>query len=283
MGRRRTRGEGAGEGMPPWLMTYGDMITLIFTFFVLLVSMGKFDASRTLATMGSVTGTMGSLEADPGLLAPGQTRRAVEPGALEGLADYEALRRQLWDNSGDIRFESNRATDIMSVNADLLFAPGRADLAETGKAFLRTALPYFRSVQHPILLAGHTAPGLDEGGYAGLLAEGRNPDPSWRLSAERCLTVYRFLLQQGVPASKLRMEAHGRFTPRYSLSEEGERRKNRRVDFVVDKRRALETPVLLRQSQLPEEKPAADRYEFQGFLFDVDRNATPPRTPGRRP
>ncbi len=50
------------------------------------------------------------------------------------------------------------------------------------------------------------------------------------------MSVYRFLLDRGVPSDRLRMEAFGRFRPRYGDQNAADRRRNRRVDIVLDKR-----------------------------------------------
>ncbi len=266
-GRRKGEG-GHGENVPLWLLTYGDMITLIFTFFVLLVAMSKFDVRRSRLTMESLSDTLGMGVTSPGLPGSASMRRPAASGPMEDAASYEALREQLWDDSDDIRFESNKVVEIVSVNADMLFSPGRAELSETGRRIIETALPYFMASAHPVLIAGHAAPALDEGG-----ASGPDPslDPSWRLSLERALSVYRLLIDRGLDPAKLLVEAYGRFRPRYSLSSAKEMAKNRRVDFVVDKRRPVEAPLLPRQSLEREERRPADSIEYRGFIFEVPK------------
>ena len=48
-----------GTGDPAWLVTFTDMMTLMLTFFVLLVSMSVMDERRKLVVIGSIIGTFG--------------------------------------------------------------------------------------------------------------------------------------------------------------------------------------------------------------------------------
>lgn len=41
-------------------------------------------------------------------------------------------------------------------------------------------------------------------------------DPSWILSIKRCISVYKYLLDLGVPKDKLVNEAYGKYHPLYS-------------------------------------------------------------------
>ena len=47
--------------LPLWLGTYGDMVTLILTFFILLLSMVTFDAKKLSEAEGSVDGALSLL------------------------------------------------------------------------------------------------------------------------------------------------------------------------------------------------------------------------------
>lgn len=47
--------------MPLWLGTYGDMVTLILTFFILLLTMVTFDAKKLTEAEGSIRGSLSVL------------------------------------------------------------------------------------------------------------------------------------------------------------------------------------------------------------------------------
>ena len=45
------------QGVPLWLGTYGDMVTLILTFFILLLSMASFTNQKINQAIGSLEGS----------------------------------------------------------------------------------------------------------------------------------------------------------------------------------------------------------------------------------
>ena len=46
MGRRKKKKDEKMEGLPAWMATYSDMVTLLLTFFVLLLAMATFDDTK---------------------------------------------------------------------------------------------------------------------------------------------------------------------------------------------------------------------------------------------
>jgi len=63
MARRKEKASGSDGGTPAWLVTFSDMMTLMLTFFVLLVSMAAImDERRKIVVLGSLVGTFGLAE-----------------------------------------------------------------------------------------------------------------------------------------------------------------------------------------------------------------------------
>lgn len=50
------------KGAPEWMATYGDMVTLLLCFFVLLFSFSEIDAQKFEAIMKSFQGSLGVLK-----------------------------------------------------------------------------------------------------------------------------------------------------------------------------------------------------------------------------
>lgn len=280
MARRRKRPDAEQGGVPSWLLTYGDCVTLMLTFFVLLCAMSKVDESRRLVVLGSVFGTTGFLDKGTDVLATRETRRSVEPGPLEDIQDFEPLKDRLWEPRGDVRFESNKVVQVLSIGAAALFKPGTAQLSADGQTLLTATLPVLRAVPHPVLVAGHAGPLRDEHPTEYTAAEDEQvPNPSWRISLDRALAVYRFLLDGGVSPDKLSLEGFGNYRPHFSNADPKERAKNRRVDLVLDLRNPVEAVHLLREAAAGALPPKpVETIEFQGFRFEVNSTAPEPGT-----
>jgi len=256
------------DEIPPWMVTFADVMTLMLTFFILLVSMSTVDQRRKLVALGSIIGTFGFNEASYEVFSKQDSRKTVEPGPIDS-GDLEPLKALKWENvDQDINFRSNRFVQILSINARLLFAPDGTTLSAEGLATLDGFLPLLKQVKYPLLLAGHTSELRDEYGRNYQPAhDNDNPDRSWRLSLARTLAIYNYLLDNGMPPDMLRMEAFGKYKPHYPRDTAEDRARNRRVDIVLDKRssrlgdRIVET--------LPANKVRRDVLSVDGFEFDV--------------
>ena len=257
------------EEMAPWLITFTDVMTLMLTFFVLLVSMAKTDERRKLVVLGSIIGTFGFNDAGYDAYSVKDTKRTVEPGPIQE-KDLQPLKDLLWEDveKGDIRFESNKYVQVLSVNADLLFAPGSNTLSAGGEEYLDSILPTLLQVQNPLLLAGHASTIRDELGTDYHPGDGeKNPDLSWKISLARSLAVYQYLKQGGIPAEMLTVEGFGRFQPYLGARDAEGRRRNRRVDIVLDKRNVDQGERV--RALVPEEDMTPDSITVDGFTFDL--------------
>ncbi|RDU58142.1 flagellar motor protein MotB [Helicobacter sp. MIT 99-5507] len=52
----------SGGGLPLWLGTFGDLMSLLLTFFILLLSMATFDAKKLVEAEASIKGALSILE-----------------------------------------------------------------------------------------------------------------------------------------------------------------------------------------------------------------------------
>lgn len=269
---RKEKKEEAGGGIPAWLVTFTDMMTLMLTFFVLLVSMSTIDERRKLITLGSIIGTFGTGKSFDNFSTKDR-RRSVEPGPmdLDKVEDLTPLKDKAWEDAHqDLDFASNKFVQIFSINEDVLFEPGSTQLKPEGKQMLESTLPVLLQIGYPLLLAGHTSTLREELGTAFKVNRGdAGPDPSWKLSLGRTMSVYRFLLESGVAPDRLRMEAFGRFRPRHGDQTADDRRRNRRVDIVLDKRNAAWLDKITKPAEERKEGP----YQYKDFRFRLEESA----------
>jgi chemotaxis protein MotB len=271
---RRKKKEAEGPMTPGWIMTFTGLMILIMAFFVYLVSMASLmDERRIRLAIGSLIGTFGMGTARPDLLGEEKLREPIQPGPLPADQDLSPLKELLWDDlDEELQFVSNRFVQIFSVNTAVLFAPGETELSDRGKAMLQQVAPTLHLIEQPVLIAGHASTLRDELGedYRLEILE-EIPDPSWRIALFRTMSVYRYLLELGVPPQRLRMEGLGRFHPLENpLTPEG-RKANRRVEFILDKRAQDWTPRLER----PITDTTKEQYIYRDFIFRFPENHGP--------
>ena len=274
MARRKRKEEDGGN--PPWLITFSDLMTLLLTFFVMLVSMSTVDEMRRLEVLTTVTGAFGFGTAFSNPIARTQSNQNVEPGPMdidETSGDMEALKDMLWEDLGrDVNFLSNKYVQILSISTDVLFERGSSVLTMEGMRLLDAMLPVLLRLKYPLLIGGHTSNERDEEGEEFLPADQEKAlSSSWMLSFMRCASVYNYLKSKNMPASMLSLEAFGRYRPRYPDKTARERRANRRVDLVLDKRTSPTDANLLNRLKGDEQKN--DTYQYKEFIFKLPGDA----------
>lgn len=268
MARRKKQEEESGN--PAWLITFSDLMTLLLTFFVLLVSMSTIDEMRRLEVLTTVTGAFGFGTAYSNPIARTRAKQTIEPGPMEmdNTADMEAIKDMLWEDLGkDINFLSNKYVQILSINNDVLFKRGSSTLTPEGTRLLDRMLPVLLRLEYPLLIGGHTSTIRDEKGEDFLLHDQEAQlSPSWMLSFMRCASVYEYLKSKKMPASMLSLEAFGQYRPRYSDKTARDRGANRRVDLVLDKRNSRVDVNLLDRLK-NRKRPNNDSYKYRDFIF----------------
>jgi len=129
----------------------------------------------------------------------------------------------------DVTFDSTAGTITVTLPNAILFSPGKASLKKASVA----ELDHVRSVLRQryqgrdIDVVGHTD--------SDPIRKSKWKD-NWELSAERALTVLRYLTKQGIPPERIRAVAAGASRPIASNSTSSGKARNRRVEIVVHMR-----------------------------------------------
>lgn len=250
-----------------WVLSYSDLVTLLLTFFVCLISMASLkDERRQLTTLAAVSGNFGGVPNFLNFVA----QEDSSTGNIQGAKGLEQLRPLfLEDKQGDVHYLSNPFVQVLSIRSRLLFEPGQSILKPEGRAYLIRLLPLLKKVEYPFLLCSHTAIARDEYGLSLAATQERSGiDPTWSLSLNRISTVYQFFLSQGISPSAMRVEAFGQFAPRYSSNTPAGREGNRRLDIILDKRSpSLTKEELANRPPRPEDQPRL--FKYKDFTFDL--------------
>ncbi len=129
-----------GIRFPPWLITYSDLITLLLTFFILLMSMADLDPVRFTEASNSLKGAFGLRPRPPGseaiipvFPAPQSKSDPYRSSLINNLQRSLKLEiEELEGGFGEIQtFESDSDSLLVRINESLLFAPGSEALLET--------------------------------------------------------------------------------------------------------------------------------------------------------
>lgn len=192
-----------GEG---WLISYLDVLTLLITLFVLLLSLaGKGEGDQE----GEQTDAVQPVPAEDSRMLPERT------GVLPHLKGKlpEGIAMSLGTEGVTLRIDDT-----------LLFASGQAELTEQGRGLLDRLRDLLLSHGGHVSVEGHTdnVP----------ISTARYPS-NWELSGARAIAVLRHLQQLGVPADRLRAIGYADTRPMADNSDVDGRAANRRVELVL--------------------------------------------------
>jgi outer membrane protein OmpA-like peptidoglycan-associated protein len=121
----------------------------------------------------------------------------------------------------DVRTQSFPRGLILTISGGVLFASGKNTLLPSAQTRLKAVAEALKEDQRSILIVGHT--------------DDRGADQmNLRLSGERADAVMKFLVQQGVPESRMRTQGMGEAQPIASNRTPEGRANNRRVEIIME-------------------------------------------------
>lgn len=218
------------EGIPPWMATFADMVTLLLCFFVLLLSFTNQDVANFKAMMGSVQEALGVQTEDAGAFAAPyadtsfkerksvrDNREIVELGARI----KQSIRSR--DLTSMARVSSDKSGVMLRLNNQSMFGRGSAKLTAEAKRGLKVVIDAMENTDFNLIIRGHTD---------GDLSESSIYNSSWDLSAARAARCLRYILENSsIPASRMKAVGYANAKPILPSTSEENRRVNRRVEF----------------------------------------------------
>ncbi|MBU8921021.1 MAG: flagellar motor protein MotB [Bacteroidales bacterium] len=226
-GRKKCK---AGEqGAPAWMVTYGDLMSLLLCFFVMLVSMSSITESKFREAMGSLLGALGvmSFDSTP-LRMENLTKTERYDEEIERIREeFNEFKMYLKDEGLDEVIEVFETDEGMLIRMEdpVLFPVGRAEMNDTGREILKKLTFMLIDFESDIRIEGHT----DD------IPINTSKFPSnWELSAGRAISVLRLMNSSGVPGIKLTAIGRGEYHPIIENTSDENRSQNRRVEIFVD-------------------------------------------------
>ena len=225
MARRKKKKHEKMEGLPPWMATYSDMVTLLLTFFVLLLAMATFDdTKRVEAVFESIKSALGvggfesnlvGIMKKPNYTQESTVRDDVSRPVVARLRD--AMSKHVSDDL--IRMVQNEQEVRLRLDDRVFFRPGSTRLHPTAYALLADLAGILSEVDGQIRIEGHT----DATG---------NEHRNWLLASERSISVVETLRAKGpIAGERLEASAFAQFHPASTFGEDATW--NRRIEIVI--------------------------------------------------
>lgn len=259
----------APAGLPAWVVTFADLMSLLMCFFVLLLSFSEMDAAKFKQIAGELSNAFGVQRDVPTVDVPMGTSAVFtqfSPGKPEPTVN-DSVRQQT--TTRDPKLETNTSTSAVEAlsrtEASEITAATAAALREALADDLNSNRLHLEEEPKRIILrveengsfasgSADVTPAFDGllGRMAGVLArvpgaltiEGHTDDvpirtarftSNWDLSASRAAAVANALLTHApVDPARLRVQGHAETHPREPNASDAQRARNRRVEIIVD-------------------------------------------------
>lgn len=220
-------------GVPEWVVTYGDMMSLLLTFFIMLVSMSQLkDEGKNRAAMNSISERFGPSAGESGV--PGRSlseNSLYENTRSKGSRSRQGLEVANRNTSGpggsQAPVENINHGKIVTIGGTVTFEQFTTGLDESSLQHLDRLVRTLQKKPHRIIVRGHS------------FAEPVRQNPQFRsqhdLSFARAKTVAKYLIEQRIDPRRVLVSAAGDAEPRILTRKIEDRRLNRRVDvFTID-------------------------------------------------
>jgi chemotaxis protein MotB len=246
-----------------WMVTFGDLLMLLLTFFVLLLTMSSMDVKSLTVMFSIFSGVSGPLELNELKAVRGARDLTGGSGAMEtshlkmikflkdltsevGVPEgetgaYVTNRKMLEEyfSTGEdadehqilmgleslMGISEDERGVVISLQANVLFDSGEAEISPTFSPLLDALANVLDAVSNKVLIMGHTdnVP-TRNGRYRS----------NWELSLYRALNVHRYLVEtRGLLPERFAVGGYGDLRPQFPNNTSEGREQNRRVEIIL--------------------------------------------------
>jgi chemotaxis protein MotB len=216
-----------------WMATYSDLVTLLLTFFVLLLTMASMDPTKFVQAKTSIESAFGwrttAAPVDYSIpIIPSPPTAEFTPIPRQAAVQYfKRIETDLKMTRLDTQIEAiQRDNDsiILRIADSVLFDNGQATLNPSSYPLLRKIADIVRPLPMTLRIEGHSdivpmAPGQRS---------------NWDLSVERAVAVMAFYHRGGLfSLDRMAAAGYGETRPVAANTSKENRGRNRRVDFIL--------------------------------------------------
>ncbi len=220
-------------GAPAYMMTFGDLMSLLLTFFVMLLSMASFEPVKYAMTVQSLQGAFGVLESFPTVaIMPivkipkfGDADERRKQSQEDAIEFQQSMKEESLDDAVKVKVTEE---GIAVMLADpLTFSSGSDEINPKAKKVLaKVAELIAKDPKAKVRVEGHT----DD-----VPINSTKFPSNWDLSSARALNIVRYLAKQGdISPGNLSAVGYGEHRPLVPNVNSENRKKNRRIEIYID-------------------------------------------------
>ena len=257
-------------GVPEWVVTYGDMMSLLLTFFIMLVSMSELkDEGKNRAALNAITERFAPMDGTSGV--PGQSffensmrTQNVSQGDNSRMGLERENRKSKGPGGRSQAVERINHGEIVTIGGTVTFEQFESRLSEAEIQLLDRLVDTLQKRPNQIVVRGHAfaepmrgyerwLEGVvnkekEEQQQVARMQDGESAEETPQSSREipqissphdlsfaRAHSVAKYLMEHGIDSRRIQVSAAGDAEPRILTRNLEDRRQNRRVDvFTID-------------------------------------------------
>ncbi len=208
-----------------WAVTYGDLMSYLMIFFLVLFSFSVAKTDKTKSrkyeeSLGNIQRAFGGKADSRGLE---RAKAQEKESQVESKLKESMLVGEL---ASLVQVQSSERKVKLVLTEGVLFASGKADLKDPARKVLAPIAAELKKIPNDVIIEGHTdnVP-IKAGKYSS----------NWELSMARAYSVLQFMQEQGLPAKHLAGIGYGDNRPVGDNGTLEGRAKNRRIEISLMK------------------------------------------------
>ena len=230
------------RGAPAWLLTYGDMTTLLLTFFILMFTTAEIEGRELQLILSAFKGSLGMFKGgmtlSEGVLAElGQQVESL-PAKEKGSQLAKAIEKAVSIFQPEVKSRKVKITEdqrgiVISLIADAFYESGSPELTQEGLTVIDKLGQFLSSgefEENDIRVEGHT----DNTPVSPDSAFYFKYPTNWELSSARAVKIIRILNEEhNIRGNNLEAIGYGEYQPVETNDIEEGRAYNRRIEIVI--------------------------------------------------
>jgi chemotaxis protein MotB len=221
--------------LPGWLVQFGDLMSLLLTFFILLLSMAVMDKKKVEEYFEVMRKAMGFLDKNTSVeeqteknstdSSSSDSDEDSETTAEEAAEEVSELIEEVNSNSinesEEISIEKGKNEFTLDIPSAIMFDDGEYNLSNpAAKRFISKIARVIRTMPQTfnIEIIGHTD--------TNRIKNSTIPRDAWDISALRSISVVKELIKNRIDPAVLKVSAYGSYHPKSDNSAD-----NRRVEM----------------------------------------------------
>ncbi|MBU1052891.1 MAG: OmpA family protein [Proteobacteria bacterium] len=191
-----------------WMVTFSDVIMLIITFFVMILTMSSINRESLKETLNCLKESIG------GTTYPGYVKNGEYVNIIAALKNIDK----------PVGIKEDERGIVVTISENILFDTGKFTMRKENYRILDSIAAVIESCSNEIMIMGHTDDlPLKSGKY----------ESNWELAGYRGISVLDYFIKnKKLPESRFHVGGYGASRPLFPNNSSKHRALNRRVEII---------------------------------------------------